>query len=144
MPKFKDGEFLVCPRCENFVLPNVEDAKPPHHKKLTCPDCGYPFGFLAKEKNEKKLDHRPNGQPTASQLMESKGIDFCEICLRRKDQLGKRGFFEVHHISKDPSNNTTGNLLLACKACHQFIHYLQTYMNDHMKGFFPEENHDNA
>lgn len=140
MPRIKDDEFLLCPKCGEWVLPNVEEAKPPHYKKLTCPDCKHPFGFLAKPENEKKLDHRPNGQPSADQLMEIKGIDFCEICLRKKGQLGKRGFFEVHHISHDPSNHDTSNLLLACKACHQFIHHLQTYMNYHMWGPCEEKN----
>ena len=138
MPRFRPNELLLCPRCGAFALPDIQDAKPPHYKKLVCPDCGHPYGFLSKPENEKKLEHRPNGQPSATELMEVKGIDFCEICLRRKDQLGKRGFFEVHHISKDPSNNNIGNLLLTCKACHSFIHHLQTYLNDHMKEFFNE------
>jgi hypothetical protein len=144
MPRYKDGDLLLCPRCGAFAMPNEEKAKPPHHIKLTCPDCGHPFGFKAKPENEKRLNHRPNGQPSATELMELKGIDFCEVCLRRKNQLGKRGFFEVHHISKDPSNNIIGNLLLTCKACHQFIHYLQTYMNDHLKEYYDEEQDDDA
>ena len=74
--------------------------------------------------------------------MDMKNIDYCEICLRRKGQLGKRGFFEVHHISKDPSDNQIGNLLLTCKACHQLIHYMQTYMNDHLREYYGAENDD--
>jgi uncharacterized protein YbaR (Trm112 family) len=135
MPRYKEDDLILCPRCGAFAMPDVTDAKPPHYKKLNCPDCNHPLGFLAKPENEKKLDHRPNGQPSASQVMESKGIDYCEICLRRKNQLGSRGFFEVHHISKDPADNRISNLLLTCKACHQFIHYLQVYLNDHMKEF---------
>lgn len=135
MARLIRGEPITCSSCGAFEVPKESPAKPPHDIRVSCPNCGRTHGFLAKEKNQKKLDHRPNGQPNVSQLMEFKGIDFCEICLRRKDQLGKRGFFEVHHISKDPTNNETVNLLLVCKACHQFIHYLQTYMNDHMKEF---------
>jgi hypothetical protein len=135
MPRYREDDLILCPRCGAFAMPDVTDAKPPHYKKLNCPDCNHPLGFLAKPENKKKLDHRPNGQPSASQVMESKGIDYCEICLRRKNQLGSRGFFEVHHISKDPADNRISNLLLTCKACHQFIHYLQVYLNDHMKEF---------
>lgn len=137
--RLKPDEVLYCKRCGVSSLPDVVDAPPPHEKKVICPECGYCHGFLAKEKNEQKLDHRPNGQPTPSQLADTKGIDFCEICLRRKDQLGKKGFFEVHHISRTPSDNSTGNLLHVCKACHSFIHHLQTYLNDHLKEFYGEQ-----
>lgn len=142
MPRFRPNELLTCPRCGAFALPDQLDAKPPHYKKLVCPDCGHTFGFLSKPENEKKLEHRPNGQPSSDELMDMKNIDYCEICLRRKGQLGKRGFFEVHHISKDPSDNQIGNLLLTCKACHQLIHYMQTYMNDHLREYYGAENDD--
>lgn len=143
MPRFKADEVMECRRCGTVALPDVVQAPPPHDRKIICSECGYTFGFLCKEKNEKKLDHRPNGQPSPAQLMELKGIDFCEICLRKKDQLGRKGYFEVHHISKDPSDNAIGNLLLTCKACHQFIHYLQIYLNEHMREFI-EEHYDDA
>lgn len=130
--KFNENEIMECRRCGTVALPDIVKAPPPHDRKIVCPVCGFTHGFLAKEKNEKKLEHRPNGQPAAAQLMEIKQIDYCEICLRPKERLGRKGYFEVHHISKTPSDHSIGNLLLVCKACHQFIHYLQTYLNDHM------------
>jgi hypothetical protein len=141
--KFKKDQPFLCPRCGETEIPLEVDAKPPHYKKLVCPDCGYCHGFVAKPENEKKLEHRPSGQPNVSQLMEMKGISHCEMCLRRKDQLGK-GFFEVHHVSNDPSDNSPENLQLLCKMCHQLVHYLRVYVNDHLKGFFDGVQNDDA
>jgi hypothetical protein len=138
--RLTEDTIIECPSCKHQSAPLIAQALPPHDKKAICGNCGRTLGFIAKDKNKRKLDHRPNGQPKPSDLMEIKGKSYCEICLREKYQLGRKGYFEVHHISKDPSDNSINNLLVVCKACHQFIHYLQVYLNDHMRDYTDAEN----
>lgn len=129
MARLDPNDLMLCPRCENFDLPDVVKAdKGPHEKKVVCNKCGCTFGFLAKEKNEKKLDHRPNGCPTPEML----GIDYCQICLRHKSKIGK-GHLDTHHIDGNPANNDRLNYLVVCVACHRLIHWTRTYIKNHME-----------
>ena len=112
-----------CPKCNKIV--QVEETlceEGPHFSQIRCPDCNYFFGFRAKPKNDDKLEHRPNGAPTPKDL----AIDYCELCLREKNET-HRHILETHHKDGNPSNNDRLNLEVLCLRCHKLVHWVRTY-----------------
>lgn len=45
----------------------------------------------------------------------------CQICTTNYSKLTY--LLDVHHIDKDPSNNTDDNLALLCCVCHRKLHH---------------------
>jgi len=119
-----------CPRCNIEVVPKeILYESGPHYAKAVCPECDCYLYMIAKPKNKEKLEKRPNGCPSPDKLE----IDFCQVCLRHKEKLGK-GYLETHHIDDDPTNNDRLNLQVVCIACHKWIHWTRTYLKNHMEG----------
>lgn len=60
---------------------------------------------------------KPAKNEKSSRERASKMVPFqpCAIC-------GKEGYTEVHHIDKNPMNNSADNLIRLCKSCHQKQH----------------------
>ena len=58
--------------------------------------------------------------PKISRARARKSIPFapCALC-------GKTGYTEVHHIDKNPLNNSPNNLIRLCKSCHAKQHRLR-------------------
>lgn len=52
-------------------------------------------------------------------LMQDFRCDNCGL-----DLLQKKGFYELHHIDRNPKNNIHENLVVYCKGCHQDLHLL--------------------
>jgi hypothetical protein len=118
-----------CPRCGVEVEPNeslCEDG--PHYAKAICPDCGRFLYFIGKPENKTQLEKRPNGCPTPAKL----DIDYCQLCLRHKEKIGK-GYLETHHIDGNPANNDRLNHFIVCIGCHKLIHWMRTYIKNHME-----------
>lgn len=68
-------------------------------------------------------------------LVKKKGLDYCEICLRKKDEIPPPGTLEAHHIVeyKDGGSDNLENILIACTACHKLIHHQRTYLGHYTK-----------
>ena len=127
----RTDEWQQCKHCGKYVVVDLEIlSSGPHYAKVVCSECGGYMGrFQPKPKNEAKLLKRPNGCPTPEQLE----INYCQICLRNKEQLGK-GWLCTHHIDDDPTNNDRINHLVVCIACHKLIEWTRTYFYRHFNG----------
>ena len=126
----KISEINRCYRCSAiFEEPKIQMcSRGPHHATVRCPACDYFLGFMPKPENKEKLEKRPE-----KCTPEEMGIDWCQICLRKEDELGK-GWLCVHHIDDDPTNNERLNKMVVCIACHKLISWTRTYMKDHFNG----------
>lgn len=96
--------------------------KGPHYAKVICRVCGH-WHWMKKPKNEGK---RPPNKYTPADL----GINYCQICLRSRNDLIKTETLEVHHIievGKD-GEDVPENCWVVCTPCHRIIHYNRTYL----------------
>jgi uncharacterized CHY-type Zn-finger protein len=124
---------MICKNCEHEITPDIEPRESgPHEAALRCPLCGWFLGWKAKEKNQPKLDKRPNNCPTPTDLE----IDYCQICLRPRTWLGQHETLETHHIDDDPAHNERSNYLVVCTACHKLVAWTRLYVNTHLRRFF--------
>lgn len=126
---------MICRRCGCVdVEPVIESGDHgPHGDKMICPECGSFLAWAKKKKNEK---HRTKGSKYTPQDMEKDG---CELCRRKRKQLGKFETLEMHHKDGNPQNDTKENLLVVCTACHKRIHHDITYMNEHFSHMFTDD-----
>ncbi len=129
---------MICRFCNAEIEP-VFNPRPdtPHAGELRCPECDRFLGWKPKEKNEKKLEKRP-ACPTPADLE----IDWCQVCLRKRDQLGINETLETHHIDDDPTNNDRLNFLVVCTMCHKWIAWVRLYVNSHLQSFYSSKTKD--
>ena len=127
-----------CPECKvNTVAAPKKDEplSPIHGYKLYCLDCGK---FIAWSGYKKQIAQ--NGERKFSSQWSAKrvGIDYCQICLRYKDDLGRSEHIETHHIIQvcDGGEDELDNLMFLCTACHNLVHYQRTYLNRHLRPLF--------
>lgn len=115
---------MLCKYCLKEMEP-VINPRPdtPHEAELRCPLCNKFLEWKRKENNKDKRD----GKVKVSRI----GLDYCQLCLRKKVQLGTRETLTVHHIDEDPHNNEPLNHLVVCDACHKLIHHIRVYHNYH-------------
>lgn len=123
-----DCKSCGCVDIEPELLPGVG----PHGPKLVCPECKTFLGWKKKEKNE---GHRTKGSKHTPESMDK---DCCELCRRKRKQLGKYETLEMHHKDCNPQNENKENLLVVCTACHKRIHHDITYMNNHFIHLFTD------
>jgi len=92
-----------------------------------CQDCGR-YTFQPKEKSK-------NREASSKNLVEKKGINYCQWCLRKKDDIPAPGTLEAHHIIeyKDEGENDLQNILILCTACHKQCHHDRTYFGHYNK-----------
>lgn len=120
-------DYVLCKRCKIEVTPNFKPRPDtPHAGELRCPVCDCHLKWQPKPQNENKRDRNKH---TPASL----GIDFCQLCMRPKDRLGKHEVLLPHHIIEvqyggidDPEN-----IWVVCSACHALIHHQRTYLNSH-------------
>ena len=116
---------MICKYCQSEMEPTINPRPDtPHEAETRCSTCGRFLEWKRKENNKDKRD----GKVKVSRI----GIDYCQICLRKKTQLGTRETLTVHHIDEDPYNNDPLNHLVACDACHKLIHHIRVYHNYHL------------
>lgn len=113
-----------CPDCniEGILNPRPDT---PHNAEIRCPLCG---NFLGWQKKEKNLSKRNKSKIKPE-------IDYCQLCLRNKDDFGVREVLEVHHIDEIQNGgiDEPGNIWFVCTHCHSLIHHVRTYLNYHIK-----------
>jgi len=122
-------EDKVCAHC-GHVLVIRERPDTIHFGEYWCRNCFSHNGWVKKEQNK---DKRPQNKYEAHQLSE-----YCEFCLRYKQQLGEHETLEVHHKLpiKFGGQDTKANCIVLCTYCHKLCHMTQTYINEHLNGIF--------
>jgi len=108
---------------------NIEAGpKSPHYAKEICPICKRHFRWIPKTENKNK---RKPSKFTPANL----SIFFCELCGRNGNALGNKEVLEVHHKIPicDGGLDEKDNILIVCSACHRMVHWLRTYVNNHLQ-----------
>ena len=128
---------VSCPGCGKVAEPIIKECgSGPHYAEERCPYCKKFFGYTPKPKNKekrKKNKHTP----------ESLSISHCQMCMRKKDSLGRYGTLAAHHIIEVASPtfgpDTPENIWVVCTSCHSLIHHQRTYLHNHFKDTGPSE-----
>lgn len=79
--------------------------------------CDMKCAGRAKLKVGKKTNQSWSNAHTTARKMASMTMDMetCQMC-------GKKGKMDVHHIDGDYQNNSSDNLMIICRSCHNKIH----------------------
>lgn len=125
-----------CKRCGQLVEPITHgEINDVHGYKLHCPKCGLFVGWSGKRQaiKDEVGGRQRSSQWTAKRLNQ----DFCQMCMRNKDFLGKGERLEVHHVLPVNENgeDTPDNIWIVCTACHRLIHHQRIYLHEHQKQF---------
>ncbi len=136
--QMEQRDLLYCRNCEKEV-PYEIDYIPigPHSGKIKCSVCGQ---FLGWKKKDKNLDKRSPNKVKPSDY----DINFCQLCLRKKEHLGFLETFDIHHVwpIEDEGQDIKENTWLLCTHCHKLVHHTRTYLNDHFKFFWEKYDND--
>lgn len=109
----------------NFILtPELT-----HWGKYECAKCGRFLAWVKKPDNEKR--NRRNSKKLAKPF-EDAGIDYCQLCLRKRCELPQNMTFVAHHIVEvqDGGSDDPTNLLHLCTFCHELVHLLRRNRQD--------------
>lgn len=125
---------MICKRCGEEITPYVVIMdRGPNYAKEICPSCESWIKWLPKPENEKR---RRNGSKYTPESLE---IYCCELCRRRRDQLGKRGTLHIHHKDGNYKNDVPDNLLVLCTSCHELVHLHKKSVNGEYGIMFTDE-----
>lgn len=128
-----DEDIRFCPKCgreKEHTLRLRPDT--PHLGSLHCKGCGRCWGWKPKNKEE-----RTNGgsakRNKSNHTPHSLGIEYCQMCLRPREMLGKNEIFLVHHVKEiqDGGRDTPSNIWVLCSSCHGLVHHMRTYLYRH-------------
>jgi len=118
---------LICKHCNN-TKDFYEKPRPdtPHDAEIRCSVCNKFIMWKPKDRNK---DKRPPNKILPVDL----GIDYCEICLRVKARLGRNETLTSHHKIEIAMGglDVKENILILCTHCHNLVHHVRLYMNDH-------------
>lgn len=95
-----------------------------HHGKLICYQCGRFIGWVAKPDGDKR---RRRGTKKLAKRMEDNGVDYCQICLKKRQELPDHETFVAHHVIevRDGGTDDPGNIWHLCTTCHEMVHLLR-------------------
>jgi len=117
----------------------VEIIEGPHYGKYLCKNCNKFLGWMKKPKNKGKREQ-------TKYIPEDFNKYSCEICGRKKHELGKHEFFAIHHKIpiKEDGKDIPENILVLCTPCHRLCHFLRKYLHHHLDNFysFYKDNHE--
>jgi hypothetical protein len=137
--------LLLCQKCQQNVEPNIIPTTngTTTTYKAVCPICNGYIKWVSKSVFEGTK--KPNGKRRkAAWSAKILGIDYCELCGRREENLGVNEKLESHH--KVPiehgGEDVKENILILCSPCHRMAHFLRTYLNDHLCHLYESENQD--
>lgn len=96
----------------------------PHYGKMVCPQCRRWLAWVKKPENEKRNRRESQKHHRA---FTSAGVDYCQMCLRKRDELPPGMSFTVHHIVEiqDGGLDEPENTWHLCHFCHEMIHLLR-------------------
>ena len=96
-----------------------------HHGELRCLDCKC-FAWIRKpETDETKYRREANHVD----LVKKFSNGYCEMCLRRTEELPEKQVLTAHHVIEYQDNGTSdrGNIWIICNACHRLITWIRKY-----------------
>lgn len=94
-----------------------------HFGKMVCPKCSRFLYWVAKPEGEKR---RRESQKLAK-VFERGGVDYCQMCLRQRDELPANVTLTVHHVieEQDGGSNEPTNTWRLCTICHEMVHLMR-------------------
>jgi hypothetical protein len=109
-----------CKKCD-LVVPFFIKQNGPHLQSI-CTRCNSHIDFI-------KQNNSNNRESKHKNLVKEKGIDYCEWCLRKREEIPLPGTLEAHHIVEYSNGGTDqlNNILILCTACHKQCHHDRTY-----------------
>jgi hypothetical protein len=116
-------DIMVCHKCKSSEFIKVWHEHRQQYARI-CKICNTQKGTYPKENDKYK---RPKNH---TELVKKKGIEFCELCLRKKDELPPPKTLEGHHIVEyqDGGTDDVSNIMVVCTPCHKYIHHQRTYL----------------
>lgn len=108
-----------------------------HYARLDCANCNSFIGWLRSP--DKIKGYNRINKHSVKEVCEFHGYDdeFCFICLRKKEELGKRETLTVDHIKELKNEGEGGDVIqnkqVLCSACHKLKNWARLYMNWHFK-----------
>lgn len=114
----------VCAKHPGAIADFVLTPELTHWGKYLCSECGIFLAWVKKPDNEKR--NRRNSKKLAKPF-EQAGIDYCQLCLRKRCELPPNMTFVAHHIIevRDGGTDDSVNLLHLCTFCHELVHLLR-------------------
>lgn len=128
MDFFRTGtDYSKVPTCPDhpgageYFVPTPEKV---HYGKMVCSECGRFLRWVSKPSDEKRARH---GTGKLVKQLQKSGIDYCQMCLRHRDELPPSVTFVAHHVIEvqDGGTNDPANLWHVCTICHELIHLLR-------------------
>jgi 5-methylcytosine-specific restriction endonuclease McrA len=120
-----------CPHCQSKELTTTLTISGIHHARVDCanPFCQRFVEWLPKPDNERV--RRPASQ---RDLVRKYSKGYCEICLILEPYIPKGEELEAQHIIEyqDGGTNDRENIQIVCTRCHRMIHWMRTYVVDHL------------
>lgn len=97
-----------------------------HYAKVNCVECKRQLRWLPKPDSDPTKYRRPTQHQN---LVSDYGRGFCEMCLRKKEDLPKGNTLEAQHVVEfqDGGSNERTNIWILCTACHRMVHWVRTY-----------------
>ena len=92
------------------------------HNQAKCNNCDTHLCFIKHTKSK-------NRESKHKELVKESNINYCEWCMRTKDEIPLPGTLEAHHIVEYANGGTDdlSNILILCTACHKQCHHDRTY-----------------
>lgn len=126
-----DKNQAQCPYHPGKIAKFVLTPELTHWGKYICSDssCERFLAWVAKPENEKR--NRRNSKRLAKPFDDA-GIDYCQLCLRKRCELPPNMTFVAHHIIEVQDGGTDDpiNLLHLCTFCHELVHLLRRNRQD--------------
>lgn len=97
-----------------------------HYAKVTCNTCDRFLRWIPKPDSDPTKARRPQQH---RELVRAYGNGFCEMCLRKTDELPKGQTLEAQHVIEfqDGGSNDRSNIWIICTACHKLVHWTRYY-----------------
>ena len=125
---------MVCRRCslddELFEVPRPDT---PHNAEIRCRRCD---AFVSWKPKDKNIGKRPKNKITPEDM----GIDYCQLCLRKKNRLGTNETLDTHHVIEISicGKDEKENIWVVCTHCHALVHHTRRYLLEHFSDLWEQ------
>lgn len=104
-----------------------------HYARVECPTCNGFQRWLPKPESDPTKYRRPNSH---RDLVKAFSKGYCELCLRKKENLPKGQTIEAQHVLEfqDGGSSERENIWILCTACHRLVHWVRTYHASPVEG----------
>lgn len=120
----------VCPSCScQFGMVSPTDGTA--YAKLSCAngDCNKWIKWLPRPTNIGKKSRKDT-----KGLLDKYSRGFCEMCLRRDEDLPPGQVLHAHHVieKQHGGDESKQNIWVVCTKCHRYIHHERTYLGHYV------------